>query len=199
MTAQVSGIVTKFRSLGIDHVIIQDGPNGVFSGGGITLEFMNNAKSQRYYPRYGQNIYNIPGSSELPADQQNRAIAILDDDEQPSHDAGWHANAAREKCFKIQADAGLPVSESNDNDEGLAAQACDVVFFLQQVINQLPVLSTDAFVSQVQKLGTTFKPAFVYGTRMFPGRLDGSDLVRQAEYFQSCQCLKFSGPPYQPD
>ena len=199
MTAQVSSVVTKFRSLGIDHVIIQDGPDGVWAGGGLTLEFMNNAKSQRYYPRYGQNIYNIPGSNELPADQQNHAIAILDDDEQPSHDAGYRPNPARQKCFKIQADAGLPVSESNDNDEGLAAQACDVVFFLQQVINQLPVLSTNAFIDEVQKLGTTFKPAFVYGTRLFPGRLDGSDQVRKAEYLSSCQCLKFSGPAYQPD
>ena len=199
MTAQVSNAVTKFRTLGIDHVIIQDGPDGVWAGGGLTLEFMNNAKSQRYYPRYGQNIYNIPGSSQLPADEQNHAIAILDDDEQASHDAGYHANAAREKCFKIEADAGLPVSESNDNDEGLAAQACDVVFFLQQVINQLPVLSTNAFIEQVQKLGTSFKPAFVYGTRLFPGRLDGSDQVRKAEYLSSCQCLKFSGPAYQPD
>jgi len=199
MTAQVSSVVTKFRSLGIDHVIIQDGPDGVWAGGGITLEFMNNAKSQGYYPRYGQNVYNLPGSTELPSDQQNKALAILDADEDPKNDAGWHMNAARQHCFQIQAAAGMPVSSSNDNDEGLAAQACDVVFFLQQVINQLPILSTNALIDQVQKLGTTFKPAFVYGTRFFPGRLDGSDRVRQAEYFQSCQCLKFSGPPYQPD
>ena len=199
MTAQVSNIVTKFRSLGVDHVIIQDGTAGVWAGGGITLEFMNNAKSQRYYPRYGENAYNLPGSTELPSDEQNNLLAILDSDESPKNDVGYHQNPAREKCFKIEADAGLPVSDSNDNDEGLAAQACDVVFFLQQVINQLPVLSTNAFVSEVQKLGSTFKPAFVYGTRFFPGRLDGSDMVRTVQYFSSCQCLKFSGPPYQPD
>jgi hypothetical protein len=199
MTAEVSSVVTKFRSLGIDHVIIQDGTAGVWAGGGITLEFMNNAKSQHYYPRYGENTYNLPGSSELPSDEQNNLLAILDADESAKNDAGWHMNAAREKCFKIQAEAGIPVSESNDNDESLAALACDVVFFLQQVINQLPVLSSDAFVSEVQKLGTSFKPAFVYGTRFFQGRLDGSDSVRTVHYYSSCQCLKFAGPPYQPD
>lgn len=199
LSSQMASAVQKFKTLGVDHVIIQDGTAGVWAGGGLTLEFMNNAKSQRYYPRYGENAYNLPGSTDLPADEQNHLIAILDADEDPKNDAGWHQNVQREKCFKIQAEAGLPVSESNDNDEGLAAQACDVVFFLQQVINQLPVLSTDALVSQVQKLGTSFKSAFVYGTRFFPGRLDGSDQVRQAQYYQSCGCLKFSGPPYQPD
>jgi len=197
MSAAVSSAVTKFRSLGIDHVIIQDGPAGVWAGGGLTLEFMNNAKSQRYYPRYGGNAYNIPGNGELPADEMDHELAILDSDSQSENDAGWHVNAQREKCFKIEVQAGLP--PKNDEDRGLATQTCDLIFFLQRLVNSVPVVNADNVINAVSGLGTSFAPASVYGTRFFPGRRDGSDQVRLVEYFQSCNCLKYSGPPYRPD
>jgi hypothetical protein len=198
-SAAVQSAVTKFQSEGIDHVIVQDGPAGVFGGAGLTLEWMNQAKSQRYTPRYGQNALNAPGWDVLPADQMDRAIAIMESDFDKRYDEGWHTNQTREKCFKIQADAGLPVSQSNLNDEGIAAQACDEIFFVQQVINGLSTISSDAFVQEVESLGAKFPSATVYGTRFLPGRHDGADRVRQAEYFQSCKCLKYSGPPYYPD
>jgi hypothetical protein len=199
MSAAMSSIVTKFRSLGIDHVIVADGAAGVFSGAGLTLEFMNQAKSQRYYPRYGQNAQNAPGWEVLPADEQDKAIAILDSDFAPRFDVGLHPNPARLKCFKIMEDAGMPIRESNENDEGLAAQYCDKIFFLQMTVNRLDIITPDSFIQGVAGLGTQFPSAFVYGTRLFPGRRDGSDQVRQAQYFKSCQCLKYAGPPFQPD
>jgi hypothetical protein len=199
MTAAMRSAVTKFRASGIDHVIIEDGHAGVWAGGGLTLEFMDQAESQHYYPRYGQNADNIPGSSELPADQQDKAIAVLDSDSEPSNDAGWHTNKTRDACFKIEADAGMPVSTSNSEDESLAAQACDTIFFLQRVLNRLTTaLTSDAFINGVAGLGRSWPSAFVYGTEFKPGLRDGSAEVRRAEYFKSCQCLRYSGPPYYP-
>ena len=75
-SSAISSAVTKFRAEGIDHVIVQDGPAGVFGDTGLTLEWMNQAKSQRWYPRYGQNASNAPGWSVLPSDQMDHAIAI---------------------------------------------------------------------------------------------------------------------------
>ncbi len=200
MTAAVSSAVTKFRAAGIDHVIIQDGPAGVWAGGGLTLEWMNQAKSQNYYPRYGQNAYNLPGNSVLPADQMDHAIAILSTDDDKKYDEGWHLNKAREKCFKIMADAGFPISSSNSTDESLASQACDMVFFIQQVVNSLrESITADSFVRGAEALGTSFASAYVYGTKLGPNRHDGADMVRTAEYLQSCKCLKYKGPPYYPD
>jgi hypothetical protein len=200
MSAAMSSIVTKFRSEGIDHVIIQDGHAGVWAGGGLTLEFMDQAESQRYFPRYGQNTDNLPGSAELPSDQQDKAIAIMDTDSSPKNDVGWHQNAQRELCFKIEADAGYPVSDSNDNDESLATQACDMVFFLQTVLNRMPAnnLTSTAFVQAVAGLARSWPSATVYGTQFAPGLRDGSAEVRKAEYSASCSCLNYSGPPYYP-
>jgi hypothetical protein len=98
-------------------------------------------------------------------------------------------------CFKIEADAGYPVNPSNPNDEGIAAGLCDAVFFIQQVINKLSVLSADAFIDAGQRLGTSFPTAAVYGSKLYPGRRDGGDMVRTEEYLSSCQCLQYKGPP----
>jgi hypothetical protein len=199
MTAAVSSAVAKFKSLGIDHVIIQDGPAGVWAGAGLTFEWMNQAKSQRYYPRYGQNSYNAPGWDVLPADQMDRAVAISATDIDKSYDEGWKINQFREKCFKIHADAGYPVKSSNRNDPGIAAGSCDLVFFLQRVINGLPLISADNFIAAAQRLGRTMPSASVYGINLFPGRRDGGAMVRTQDYYESCRCLKFRGPPYDTD
>jgi hypothetical protein len=198
MSATMSSIVTKFRTDGIDHVIIQDGHAGVWAGTGLTLEFMDQAESQKYYPRYGQNASNSPGWSGLPSDQMDKAIAILDSDYEPKDDQGWHANKQRELCWKIEADAGYPVSSSNVNDEGLAAQACDQVFFLQTNINRLKVITSDTFMQSVNGLGRIFPSALVYGTQFASGLHDGSAAVRQASYSAGCKCLTYSGAPYYP-
>jgi len=197
--AAVSSAIAHFRALGIDHVIIQDGQIGVFSGGGLTLQWMDESESQHYYPRYGQNAYNFPGETELPADQQNHALAIDFVDSDPRYDVGWHPNKARELCFKIEADAGMPVSSGNSNDEAIAGAACDLVFFLQRMLDGVSVISADNGIQAAENLGTSFKSAIVYGTKLIPGRRDGGDMFRTEEYFASCQCLKFQGQPYWAD
>jgi len=194
-SAQIASEVAKFKALGIDHVIIQDGPAGVFVGDGISFEWMNYAKSQNYKPRYGGNTYLIPGDSIKPDDQQDHELAIDDSDIDPANDAGWHANTARQLCWTIEADAGYPVNPSNGNDEAVAGASCDSVFLLQRVINASQVVSNDAFIETAAKLGTSFRSALVYGTKLFPGRRDGSDMVRTEEYFSSCKCVKYQGPP----
>jgi hypothetical protein len=198
MSATMSSIVTKFRTDGVDHVIIQDGHAGVWAGTGLTLEFMDQAESQKYYPRYGQNAENSPGWSGLPSDQMDKALAVLDSDYEPKDDAGWHANKQRELCWKIEADAGYPISPSNVEDEGLAAQSCDEIFFLQRAMNGLRVVTSNNFVAAVNGFGQAFPSATVYGTRFAAGLHDGSAAVRSAEYFADCKCLKYSGAPYYP-
>jgi len=199
MTAAVSSAIAKFKSLGIDHVIIQDGPAGVWAGTGLTFEWMNQAKSQNYYPRYGQNTYNSPGWDVLPADQMNNALAIDQSDYAVKFDEGWKVNKFREDCFKIQSDAGYPPNRNNLNDQAIAGATCDITFLLQRVVNSLPHITVANFVDSVQHLGTSMPSALVYGTKLFPGRRDGGNMVRTSQYLQSCRCLKFKGKPYYSD
>ena len=198
-TAQVSSAVAKFKSLGIDHVMIQDGNAGVFSGDGLTFEWMQQSKSQNYHPRYGGNNNNSPGFVANPPDQEDHMLAIDDSDSDKVNDAGWHTNQFREKCFKIQADAGLPVNSSHQNDEGIASIVCDEIFMLQRLINATPAVSNDNVLAALEHLGKGFGSALVYGTNFFPGRHDGSDMVRPEEFLASCNCLHYKGPPVYAD
>jgi len=199
MTAAVSSAVAKFKALGIDHVMIQDGPAGVWSGDGLTFEWEQQSKSQNYYPRYGGNANNAPGFAVNPHDEEDHELAVDGSDNDKANDVGWHTNQTREKCFKIQADAGYPVSSSNTNDEGIAAAVCDAIFFLQRVVNSASVLSNDEIVRVTQQLGKSFPTALIYGSYFFPGRRDGGNMVRIEEYLQSCNCLKYKGPPVYTD
>jgi hypothetical protein len=54
-------------------------------------------------------------------------------------------------------------------------------------------------VKVVTGFGTSLGSAFVYGTKFFPGRRDGGDMVRTEIYKQSCRCLQFLGKPYWAD
>jgi hypothetical protein len=65
-------------------------------------------------------------------------------------------------------------------------------------MNRATTLTNDGFMQAVESLGRGFPSAFVYGTELKPGQHDGSAAVREAEYFQSCTCLKYSGAPYYP-
>ena len=195
-SAAISNAVTKFKTLGVDHVIIQDGAAGVWKGDGLTFEFQQQAKSQSYKPRYGGNTSIQAGGSINPSDQEDTELEVSDSDLEAADDAGWHLNAAREKCFKIEADAGYPVKPGNGNDEAQAALDCDTAFFLQRLINSLGVITVDNVLAAANGLGTSFSSALVYGTNLFPGRRDGSDYVRVLEYFASCSCTKYKNAPY---
>jgi hypothetical protein len=197
MTAQISNAIVRFRSQGIDHVIVQDGPAGLTAGGLLTFEWTHQAKSQGFYPRYGLNVYNIPGWSVYPSDQMDHALAIDQSDYDPVFDEGWRTNQARERCYKLVADAGFPVQ--NTEDRKVTSHACDFVFFLQHVLNRMSVVSADEFIQETSRLGTSFASAYVYGTKFGPGQRDGGDLVRTAEFLASCNCLRYTGDPYSPD
>jgi hypothetical protein len=198
-SASIQSAVTKFKGKGIDHVIIQDGPAGVFGGGGLTFQFMNGAQQQRYFPRYGGNRYNLVGASIYPTSQEDHMLSVDDSDYDPKYDTGWHPNAARVSCFKIETDAGLPPKPGNINDQYYATTGCDMVFLLQRILNRVSVVSTDAFVQSMSGLGTSFASATVYGTFFSSTRHDGSDYVRVEEYLESCSCIRYTGPPQRAD
>jgi hypothetical protein len=195
-TAAISNAVTKFKALGIDHVIIQDGAAGVFKGDGLTFEFMQQAKSQGYYPRYGGNADNDVGGTTNPTDEEDHMLVVSDSDLDSRADVGWHLNAQREKCYQIEAAAGYPVKQSNGNDEAQAAVSCELAWFLQRVLNNMSFITVDNFLQAVTGLGTSYQSTLVYGTYLAPGRRDGSDDVRVLEYLVSCSCTQYKGPPY---
>jgi hypothetical protein len=195
-SAAVSSAVLKFRSAGIDHVFIQDGPAGVFGLGGLTLLFLQNAKSQNYYPRYGFNANNVPGYSIYPADQQHGMLAVDYTDYMPEQDAGIGANPARSRCLAIMAKYG--VTANDQTTRGTAAQACQDIWFVESLLRRASQPTLQGAIAAAESLGTSFQSPFTYGTRLGRGRHDGAELARTAMYDDTCSCMRFTSRPYAP-
>jgi hypothetical protein len=195
-SAAVSNAVLKFRSDGIDHVFIQDGPAGVFGLGGLTLLFLQNAKSQRYYPRYGFNANNVPGFSIYPADQQHGMLALDYSDYMPQQDEGTATNRARVRCFGIMAKRG--VAANDQSTQSTAAGICQEVWLIETLLRRASAPTLQGAIAAADGLGTSFPSPLAYGTRLGPGRHDGGELARNAAYDDGCSCMRFTSAPYAP-
>jgi hypothetical protein len=194
--AAVSSAVLSFKAAGIDHVFIQDGPAGVFGGAGLTLLFLNNAKSQSYRPRYGFNANNVPGYSIYPSDQQHGMLAVDYTDYMPEQDAGIAPSAGRQHCFDIMKKHG--VTPSDQNTYGTAASACDQIWFLEALLDRATAPTLQAVLAVVDGLGTAYRSPLVYGSRLGPGQHDGGYLARSSMYDDTCKCMKYTSKPYAP-
>ncbi len=195
-SAAVSNAVLSFSSAGIDHVLIQDGPAGVFGGAGLTILFLNNAKSQQYYPRYGFNGDNAPAFSAYPTDQQHGMLAVDYLDYMPTQDDGMRPNPARERCFAILAEKGI--TPSDQNSYASASGVCDSMWFVERILGGTGPLTRDAALRSAMSLGTSYASPVVYGTRLTNARRDGAALFRPAKYDDACTCMKYLGPPAEP-
>lgn len=193
-SAAVNNAVLAFQSKGIDHVLIPDGPAGVFGGTGLTLLFLNAAESQRYRPRYGFNAQNSPGNSILPARQQVGMLAVDHNDYAPEFDQGIAPNKQRERCFALMRSKGLDTSSPNTQIQ--ATVACDFVGFVVQTLKTAGAPTRNAFLTATDRTGTSFAPSLTYGARLAPGRRDGVELFRTSRYDEACSCMRYTSKPF---
>jgi hypothetical protein len=195
-SAAISSDVLAFQQEGIDHVFISDGPAGVFTGAGLTLLFMDNAKSQGYYPRYGFNTNNVPGWSNLPADEESGMLAVDSGDGKAENDQGIALNPQRERCFALMRKRGLPVGD--DATRAVALNACDPVWFIEAVLKRTQGTTLPYMVAAGESLGTSYRSPFSYGNRLSQGQHDGAALFRNSAFDDACACMKYSSKPFEP-
>ncbi|MCA1710602.1 MAG: ABC transporter substrate-binding protein [Actinobacteria bacterium] len=197
-SAAISAAVLSFRDQGIDHVFISDGPAGIFRGGGLTLQFMNAAKSQRYYPRYGFNTNNAPGNSALPADQQVGMIAVDSNDLEKANDDGIALNPQRERCYALMKKSNLKATDGRPTGI-LAIGACGIAWFTEAVFNRATAgTELPRVIAAAESLGSSYRSPGEYGTRLGPGRHDGVSFFRNARFDTACSCMRYTSKPYEP-
>lgn len=192
----ISAAVLAFSDAGIDHVFISDGPAGIFTGAGLTLLFMQNAKSQGYYPRYGFNTNNAPDFDSHPQDQLVGMLAVDSSSTEPANDVGIPANAQRERCFKVMVKAGLPVGQSQT--QALALGACEFGWFTEAIVKASRSTLLADVIAGGESLGTSYRSPYSYGNRLGSGQHDGVALFRNLRFDEPCECLKYTSKPYEP-
>jgi hypothetical protein len=196
-SAAISSAVLKFQQEGIDHVFISDGSAGIFAGTGLTLLFLEDAKSQRYYPRYGFNTNNSPGWSNLPADEESGMLPVDSGDLHKRDDEGVPLNPERERCFADMTKAGLPVGD--DQTQTLAVGACEIAFFAQAALQRATAGTTlPHMIAAVESTGTSYRSPYSFGNRLSHTQHDGTALFRNSAFDDACACMKYSSKPYEP-
>jgi hypothetical protein len=183
-SASVSNAVLRFRAAGITHVMIGDGPAGVFDGTGLTLLWIRAAGSQRYYPRYGFNTANSPVSGYdaglWTADDIRGARAVSWGDGSDYGDEGIQRNPARVRCFGLMDTAGVPLD--NDQAKQTALNACDTLWFLRAALTGGGQATVEAAIRGANGLGTSHSSPQAYATLFSASRHDGTSAVRLAAF-----------------
>lgn len=194
VSADVSNAVLRFRADGIDHVLIIDG------SGILTLEFLNNAEGQHYFPRYGFGSQNGPevlaSSGDVPSGQLNGALGIgwspmIDLEPSTDPDNGPYSNTARRQCLAIMKANGF--SYPDTNAESVALLTCTTFEFLKDAILAGGTTINQAnLIAGADKLGYWNGTGDTFGNFYSPSQHDGAAYYRYYDWSSSCGCMQYT-------
>ncbi len=196
-SAAVSSAVLSFRDKGIDHVLIGDGPAGIFGGCGLSFLFLSNARSQAYSPRYGFNSNNCPDFANHPKEQLVGMLAVDNGDTEAPADEGIALNPVRERCYATMKKKGLPVTD--DQTRNIAGLACEYAYFAEAVLGRATKGTTlPSLIAAAESLGASYRSPMSFGNRFGPGQHDGAALFRALRWDEGCQCNVYTSKPFEP-
>jgi hypothetical protein len=194
-TTDVQAGILKFKSEGITHVVLVDGP-AVGMAGTLSILFPSAAQSANYYPRLGLNTNAAPLTT-------SQGGFWSDKQAQGGNAVNWFepiscfptcastTNPAFNLCQKIMTEAD--VSITNPNAALFALTACDTVFFLKTtVVAGGATINPDTFMAAVNGLGRSYNSPFLLGSLFGRASHDGVGAVQYQAYDASCSCFKNS-------
>jgi hypothetical protein len=166
----------------------------------VTLEFLQAAKSQKFFPTYGFNDSNSPAAGLkagiFPVDEMRGSLSVGWIDQDKTYDEGWHVNPQREQCFHLMRQHSIDMS--NPNSQAAALNACAELWFFQAAVKamgSLP-LTPDNFMQGVDKLGYDYSSPAAYATYFGPNQHDGIAAVRTSKFDTGCGCFQYTSVPY---
>jgi hypothetical protein len=201
-SAAVSSAVLKYSST-VDHVIIFEGQSGIAGGGILTLEWMQQAHSQNYHPRYGLNStsgFNAL-TSDLPQDELPNSVGVGWEPalEQTASDFDAMPKPAQSKlCKQIMDQAGQHVS--GGNAIGIQYGICDYFFLLKETLDSMSgPINRQTAIAAFEATGTRHQSLVSFGAEINSQRRDLPYLVRNVTYQSGCSCFRYVGAVYNPD
>ena len=189
---QVGAGVLKFRTEGVNHVLVLD-DNGL-----LAILWMNQAESQHFRPRYGLNSINLPSGlpRNVPAGQLDRSVGI---GWYPPYDAVPAGASDRpspedERCVAVLRKHGVALDTPTAYGVGL--YTCDVFLFLKTALDRAGEVSPAGIRASVARLGTGYRPTGTFGATFGPARRDGANAARPLRFDNGCTCFRYSGRAY---
>jgi hypothetical protein len=175
-SAQLAGVILKFRQKGIDHV--------VFQGGDMSYLFAVAAQSQHYAPQYALTSFDFPNA--LPAAQLHGAFGV---GWQPTDDVLSQptASAGARRCQHAVAATGASFDTAGADR---VYATCDQLYFLQAAYNAAASVGPGALAVGAARLGAGWSPAFTFAVNAF-AHPDGVAAYRDLSYDDGCACLAY--------
>jgi len=194
--AAVQSAVLKFRTGGVTHVLLFE------ASGELSLLFLNNARSQQYYPRYGVNtgtyFQGLLQAGLVHPNQLNGTVGfswapVADLPAELNPPDGPYSNASRRHCLRVMKEHGQAFD--SNNAELVALIYCSELYFLRDVLDRTgPVITRDTFVAAADNLGSRFVSGDSLGQLFRRGRHDGVSRIYYWNYFSDCTCMHYTGP-----
>ncbi|HEX9681659.1 MAG TPA: ABC transporter substrate-binding protein [Acidimicrobiales bacterium] len=186
MSAQASNAVLRFRTNGVDRVILQ--PTSAVA----PLLFFAAAESQGFRPRYTYTSYDNPAFQDANAgDRTNQLRGSMVFGWIPAGDVDAEnfppMNAAAERCVEITSGATPP-------GNGAIRRYCDGLMFLKFLFDGGAEPTTAGIRRAVDALGSSYPSAWTLRAVLGPGRHDGAAVGRIVEFDDGCRCYKYTGP-----
>jgi len=186
--AAYSNAVLRFKADGITHIL--------FTSAASPIQFMADASSQQYYPRYGLQSKNSPSTLQgvSSARAQRGAMGIgwqPMNDVDGAHDPGT-ISARQALCLKLLKDAGQDTSTRATSVLGL--WYCDNLFFLHDAMLHASSFDVRGLRQGAESL-TSFEAASTFRSTFAPSRLhDGASAYRLFAFKDDCSCYQYVSP-----
>lgn len=196
--AAIKSAELTFASRGVTHVLIFE------EKAGVTELFLQAARSQNDYPRYGVNSANGPQAlltaGLMTARQAHGAVGYgwlpgLDLLPAQNPDNGKYATPQRRHCAAVMRSHNITFDSSNA--QGIGYIACSELYLLKAALDRTPShITLQTFLDAVASLGSSYQPAGglgPVGQTFAPGRNDPQDSAYLMSYDDPLGCFVYSG------
>lgn len=190
MAAASQSAVLQLQSAGVEHVLLFDG------GRLLPLVFMTTAENQEYRPRYGLitpngqfQVGSVPESQFREARLMGWSPLI----DVPASENDVPADEAQVQCDRIYQEAGIAFANTNARLVGYIA--CEQFRALKAIETATGgnLVTQRAAMQTWLSLGSSYTSPIVGPTQFGTNRHFGVSRFRPAQFFDDCDCFRYSG------
>jgi hypothetical protein len=190
VVADIQSSALRFRNDGVTHVILLD------SSGTLTLFFTQNAKNQRYFPRYGVNsgsgLQALVDAGVIDTSQLKGALGIgwLPNLDLKAASAKKWAGPGTADCLETMRKAGYSFPDANS--ASIALSECDEINLIAMAINRAGTsITLPNALNALNQIGPRFPTAGLPAAFFSASRHDGAEKVFDLAWDTQCDCAAY--------
>jgi hypothetical protein len=187
----IQSAVLRFRTNHVTHVIVLDG------NGSMTLQLLEAARGQHYYPRLGANsatgMQALADTGAVQTSQFNGAVGMgwLPTLDLSTGKGDRYLKEGTQHCLKV-VEQRTGQQFTSTNAAAVALGYCDELYLLRDAINLAGSTITEGTaISAIQRLGSRFQAAGLPAAYFSAARHDAAEVGYDLSWSNSCTCAVY--------